>query len=441
MYGTYLPKYNLRKNIPSSFTIDIEGVKAGTNAFEVALTIEKVASTTATDMVLHVVVTESDIPYNWQGQNMLHNVARLMVPNQLGTPLDFSGGDMISKVVYFEMEPNWVIDNSEVIVFIQNTQNKEVLQGSKRHLSDFGSYDIDASARALIAPQTVCMNSTIPKVVLANNGLNSLTSLDIVYDVNGGAPMTYSWTGNLATYESEIVVLDEINFALMEDNSLNISCENPNGQTDEFPLNNVRYSLMVDAPNVTSPVSLALKMDDYPAETTWELLDSDGNQLYSGGPYSTAGQFVIQQFDLSDIDCYSFYIYDEGGDGLTGLGSYKLAYQGSNIFAEGKNFGLEDQVQFGIGLTGIENQVIAKEFTISPNPIDKQATVSFMLENPEDVNLKIYNMVGKIVYESVNSYSSGLQNINIERKNLDGGIYFVQLSYGDNIATKKVILK
>ncbi|MEZ5083535.1 MAG: T9SS type A sorting domain-containing protein [Bacteroidales bacterium] len=441
MYGTYLPKYNLRKNIPSSFTIDIEGVKAGTNAFEVALTIEKVASTTATDMVLHVVVTESDIPYNWQGQTMLHNVARLMVPNQLGTPLDFSGGDMISKVVYFEMEPNWVIDNSEVIVFIQNTQNKEVLQGSKRHLSDFGSYDIDASARALIAPQTVCMNSTIPKVVLANNGLNSLTSLDIVYDVNGGAPMTYSWTGNLATYESEIVVLDEINFALMEDNSLNISCENPNGQTDEFPLNNVRYSLMVDAPNVTSPVSLALKMDDYPAETTWELLDSDGNQLYSGGPYSTAGQFVIQQFDLSDIDCYSFYIYDEGGDGLTGLGSYKLAYQGSNIFAEGKNFGLEDQVQFGIGLTGIENQVIAKEFTISPNPIDKQATVSFMLENPEDVNLKIYNMVGKIVYESVNSYSSGLQNINIERKNLDGGIYFVQLSYGDNITTKKVILK
>ena len=441
MYSTYLPKYNLRKGIPSSFTIDIQGVQAGPNAFEMVVTMEKVATVSTTNLVLQTAVTESDIPQNWQGQTVLNHVERLMMPNHLGTALDFTSNDLLTKVFYFEMQPNWVSANSESSAFIQNPSSKEIFQGAKLSLADFGSYSVDASVRSIFVPQTLCINSMTPKVVIANNGSTALTSLDIVYNVNGEPSMTYSWTGNLAQFESEIVVLDEVGFTLMDVNNISIMGENPNGQTDEFLFNNSKEVIMEAAPNVTSPVSLALKLDDNPSETTWELLDSDGNQLYSGGPYSTPGQFIIEQFTLNEVDCYSFHIYDLGGDGLTGLGSYKLAHQGSSIFGEGKEFGMEDQVQFGIGLTSVEEKVLANELTVSPNPVDKQATVSFVLENPGAVNLKIYNMVGKIVRELSNNYSSGIQHILVERNNLDAGIYFVQLSYGEKIITKKVILK
>ena len=441
MYSTYLPKYNLRKGIPSSFSIDIEGVQAGPNAFEMVVTMEKVATVSTTNLVLHTAITESDIPQNWQGQTVLNHVERLMMPNHLGTSLDFASGDVITKVFYFEMQPSWVSANSEASAFIQNPSSKEIFQGAKLSLADFGSYAIDASVRSLIIPQTLCVNTITPKVVIANNGSTSLTSLDIVYSVNGETSMTYSWTGNLAQFESEIVVLDEVEFTLMDENSISVMGENPNGQTDQFLLNNLKLMTMEGAPNVTSPVSLALKLDDNPQETTWELLDSDGNQLYSGGPYSTPGQFIIEQFTLNQMDCYSFFIYDLGGDGLTGLGSYKLAYQGSTIFGEGKDFAMEDQVQFGIGLTAIEEQVSANGFTVSPNPVDKQAKVSFVLENLQEVNFKVYNTVGRIVQETNKTYSAGVQSIIFDRKNLDAGIYFVQLSYGENILTKKVILK
>lgn len=442
MYGTYLPKYNQRINIPSSFTIDIQGVQAGPKAFELAITVDKVASTTATNMVLHVVVTESDIAYNWQGQTILHNVERLMIPNQSGTPLDFSSGDQITQVVYFEMQPSWVVNNSQVIVFIQNTQNKEVLQGTNHDISDFTSFTIDASIRDLVIPQTVCENTLSPKITIANNGLDNLTSLDIVYDVNGGTPMTYSWTGNLASYESEIVVLNEIGFTLMDENTFTISCENPNGQIDQFPLNNIKIIDVPIAANVNSPVSLALKLDNYPNETTWEVLNSSGDVIYSGGPYSNPNQYLIESFVLNDIDCYTFVIYDAGGDGLTGLGSYKLVHQGSTIFAEGKDFGFEDHVQFGIGLVGVDEQPLVNHFLISPNPVDNETNISFTLETSEDVQMKVFNTVGKIVYETkLQSYSSGNHTINFFRDKLETGLYFIQLSIGEKLLTKKVIFK
>ena len=38
---------------------------------------------------MHFVVTESEIPQNWQGMTEVNFVERLMVPNQLGTTLIF----------------------------------------------------------------------------------------------------------------------------------------------------------------------------------------------------------------------------------------------------------------------------------------------------------------------------------------------------------------
>lgn len=135
MYPYYLPRYNQRKAINSSFTIDIAGEHIGLD-YDVTITVTKVA--TSTNMVLQLALTESHIPYSWQDQDSLHWVERLMVPNQYGTPLDFSGHghDVNIIALTFTLASGWVADNCELTAFVQDNDTKEVLQGTKVALPD-----------------------------------------------------------------------------------------------------------------------------------------------------------------------------------------------------------------------------------------------------------------------------------------------------------------
>jgi hypothetical protein len=442
MYGAYLPKYNQRIIIQSSFTIDIEGSNDGMVDYELNVTLNKVATTSATNMVMHMILTESDIQQSWQGMTELNHVERVMVPNQNGTPLDFSTSNTIQITKNFTMDPAWNNENCEVIVFIQNLQNKEILQATLRNLMDFVTTNsIDASIVKVVAPLTICQDHFIPKVVIKNFGLDNLTSLDIVTQMNNEPSITTNWTGNLALLESEFFELPEFSFTAQTSNTFTVTCENPNGQSDQFPSNNTKSITSADAPNVTSPVTLALKLDGNPGETTWTLLNSDGITMYSGGPYTQPNQFIIQNFELNDIDCYTYIIYDSGGDGLTGNGGYKLAHNGSTIFYQGKDIGFEEQVQFGIGLTDIEEIDIDIDFCITPNPINQQASVTFNLAENNLVQLKVFNSVGSLVFETKEQiYQVGNHTILFENNNLNNGIYYFQLASGSKTLSRKVVI-
>ena len=60
-----------------------------------------------------------------------------------------------------------------------------------------------------------------------------------------------------------------------------------------------------------------LTLDDYPEETSWEIVDFSGNLIASGGDYqpNQAGTTITEELCLVD-DCYEFTIYDSYGDGI-----------------------------------------------------------------------------------------------------------------------------
>jgi len=88
LYSSYLPKYNQRIAINSSFTIQLYGTNSGNN-YNILAIINKVASYTGPDPILHLVLTQSNIQFNWQGLSELNFVERLMAPNQNGTAINF----------------------------------------------------------------------------------------------------------------------------------------------------------------------------------------------------------------------------------------------------------------------------------------------------------------------------------------------------------------
>ncbi|WP_346317760.1 M43 family zinc metalloprotease [Chitinophaga sp. YIM B06452] len=81
-----------------------------------------------------------------------------------------------------------------------------------------------------------CEATQTPLVILKNRGFDPLTSVTIRYTVNNGAPMDYSWTGNLASLQQTAVVLPVFQ-AGQGTFTFKAWTLNPNGGADEQPEN------------------------------------------------------------------------------------------------------------------------------------------------------------------------------------------------------------
>lgn len=95
-------------------------------------------------------------------------------------------------------------------------------------------------------------------------------------------------------------------------------------------------------------LKLEITFDDYPEETTWEMYDSSGNLIASGGSYNGMTSFETN-WCLPDGD-YQFVIYDAYADGICcnyGNGSYALSANGALIF-QGGTFGASQTVNFSL---------------------------------------------------------------------------------------------
>jgi hypothetical protein len=83
---------------------------------------------------------------SWQGQDHVNFVSRTMSPDQNGTLLDFSSGDVQDINLNFTMDPSWVADNCELVAFIQNNDDKEILQGTKLTLTNLNPLPVEMTS-------------------------------------------------------------------------------------------------------------------------------------------------------------------------------------------------------------------------------------------------------------------------------------------------------
>ena len=192
LYPQFLPMYNQRKAINSSFTIDVAGTNTG-NTYTVTLSVKKVAAYTGTNLIVHLALTESNIAFPWQGQTHVHNAQRLMAPSQSGSPLSFTSGDMQIINLTFDKNPAWVTNNCELVAFVQDNSTKEILQGSKVALN------------ALPTPLTVNFTSSSTSFC-APNSVNftdqSTSATNWKWEFPGGTPSTSSVQNPSVTYST-----------------------------------------------------------------------------------------------------------------------------------------------------------------------------------------------------------------------------------------------
>lgn len=103
----------------------------------------------------------------------------------------------------------------------------------------------DASLISFASPVVPFASGNQPiQVVLKNNGLNDLTSLNFETEIKGVSISPYNWTGNLASEETDTVTVGTYNFLADSVFQVRVSSSNMNGTGDPFPQND---TLLVDS--------------------------------------------------------------------------------------------------------------------------------------------------------------------------------------------------
>ena len=205
----------------------------------------------------------------------------------------------------------------------------------------------DAGISSISSPSgTICATSATPSLTLNNFGNNTLNSVAINYQLDGGSVSTYNWSGTLASGSSTTVNLPSISFS-GGSHTFDAWTSNPNGNSDNGPSNDAASTSFTSASN---GVTLTIILDNYPEETSWQVLDGS-TVLAVGGTYGSQpdGSTVVENICLPD-GCFDFVINDAYGDGICcgyGNGSYVLRDDSDNsILASGGQFGSSETTNF-----------------------------------------------------------------------------------------------
>jgi hypothetical protein len=183
-----------------------------------------------------------------------------------------------------------------------------------------GSNDYDIGLSGINSPTgDYCGDTYSPEIVVSNFGAVTITSFDVVYDLDSGTSSNYTWSGSIATGETTSITLPS-GFAPTGAHSFNISVENPNGQLDE---NNTNDSGSSSFSTVTggSDVTFSLLTDCWGEEVGWTLQTDGGTVIDTQVANTLADQTQYTWNYCLAADCYDLIITDSFGDGLEGTNS------------------------------------------------------------------------------------------------------------------------
>ena len=308
LYASYLPKYNAAIAVMSDFTLDMSFTHTG-NDYSVTLNITEPGDYAGENLKVHLVLTESDIQQNWQGQTELNFVSRSMYPDQNGTA--FSGGTQ-TFTYDFTANGSWDLANCELVAFIQDNSNKAILQADKVTLAEATGTNNVSVLEVEEIPE-MCEGIAAPVVKVKNLGSEEITSMTVEYSFNSGTTETFSWTGNIPFNSFYMIELPETTFDILATNTFDVEVTQVNGTTDDDVSNNTGTTSFDKAPVGNENVDMVLHTDGYGSECTWNVKNSEGDILYSGGPYGN-NQTINESFVLP-AGCNVFNIIDSYGDG------------------------------------------------------------------------------------------------------------------------------
>ena len=304
-------------------------------------------------------------------------------------------------------------------------------------------------------------SSTItPKVKIFNEG-QEITSLKFATSINGATAYESTWTGSIASYETEEITITGVpNFTpSIYYNNVKVDIIEVNGGNGTVGSDYSSTSTISSAKTVTgSDLTVEIYTDNYPGETSWEILNSNNQVVASGGNYTPTTQEVLSpdacktkthDIVLTESDCYSFKMKDSYGDGMAygsnpagGFG-FKIKKGNQTLYSlistpfeytliDGiLNFTYDNSY---VGLSNLENKL---SMSVYPNPAKEQVSISFNADN-KDYTINLVDITGRTLITKSYSSLNGSQVIDLPLNDISAGNYMITIASENGIVNKQI---
>lgn len=288
-----------------------------------------------------------------------------------------------------------------------------------------------------------------PVVEIKNVGSTPLTSLEITYNVRGGTPLTYSWTGNLDFLETEEVALPlsaQTFWNNATDNVFEVSISQPNGSVDEYADNNTYASRYNPWTQYLGGLSITWKTNNNGGQTTYKVYDDAGNIVAQNNPFLGANQTYNDDLNLP-AGCYKLRFDDQGDDGLsywatpsTGTGYARfLEYNVIQQNFEPEFGGFFEHHFWTDGFVNGEEITTPELISVWPNPSSGVYHVKMDGFSSEDAALQVYDPQGKLVWSAeIGASNGGTVERIIDLSNQPGGWYIMKVQDGERVRVRQL---
>lgn len=206
---------------------------------------------------------------------------------------------------------------------LTTSEDRAPLLGSDAYKDPVG-YTLDARVRNIVSPAVnslLCTTGFAPVVTIRNSGTTTLTSLQVVAQINNGTPTVYNWTGALAPYTETTVTLNNLT-GVKGVNTLTVSTQAPNGATDQNPGNNTA-SVQFTVTSVTPLSGQALEefagpqfpppgwgINNFDGDLTWERNPTIGNKRPGAAWFNNFDNATFDHVDDLITPTYSYHDVD-----------------------------------------------------------------------------------------------------------------------------------
>jgi len=180
LYDNYLPVIQERLAVPAAISLDIDNVYIQGNVLHADIAMSSDSPIQGENISLLSTLSESHIPENWQGFNEVNFVTRTMYNGAQGTNIDMSDHEE-NVHISITLDPEWVIDNSELVVFAQDLDSKEIFNGNKIDLLTVSVDNIEKWVA--IYPNPATDNITISGCEKAEVSLYNLQGQKMINDI------------------------------------------------------------------------------------------------------------------------------------------------------------------------------------------------------------------------------------------------------------------
>ena len=346
---------------------------------------------------------------------------------QFSTPQDFSElGDHNLTIAVSHPEDGYSQNDTLNIVL------------TKLHLLEGGVKSLYTSV--------LCDESIEVEALIANFGQSTIEDLTLEVQVNG-LVVDEVLRNVFIPYTSELAVRFIVDENLVTDeNEILVRLVSVNGEADAVEANN-ENSVLTDLEVDSEVVRLILTPDDYPAESSFDIVDQLTNEIiYAGDFVDNLGNLITtHEFCVKFSTCYTLRFYDSIGDGICcsyGNGNYTLLDSDGDVLVF--NNGIfqtitQDDFCINSGITSTENLAVIDEVKVYPNPVSDQLTVEFgnRFNGTNDIIIEVYDHLGRIL----NSYDTKFVRgpLNVPFIDYSSGMYLVKVRNDKYQQTMKVI--